>query len=56
MMKTGTDGVNCAVGNAQRDLQSSISYRLTSGRDRSALFNAHPDNIFLVKATYWIAF
>ncbi len=25
-------------------------------RDRSALFNAHPDNIFLVKATYWIAF
>lgn len=26
------------------------------GRDRSALFDAHPDNIFLVKATYWIAF
>ncbi len=26
------------------------------GRDRSALFNAHPDNIFLVKATYWLAF
>jgi hypothetical protein len=26
------------------------------GRDRSALFSAHPDNIFLVKATYWIAF
>jgi hypothetical protein len=25
-------------------------------RDREALFNAHPDNIFLVKATYWIAF
>jgi hypothetical protein len=25
-------------------------------RDRSALFSAHPDNIFLVKATYWIAF
>lgn len=25
-------------------------------RDRSALFDAHPDNIFLVKATYWIAF
>ncbi|MDO8502640.1 MAG: DUF5916 domain-containing protein [Gemmatimonadaceae bacterium] len=25
-------------------------------RDRSALFNSHPDNIFLVKATYWIAF
>lgn len=26
------------------------------GRDRGALFDAHPDNIFLVKATYWIAF
>ncbi|HUQ20906.1 MAG TPA: DUF5916 domain-containing protein [Gemmatimonadaceae bacterium] len=26
------------------------------GRDRDALFSAHPDNIFLVKATYWIAF
>jgi hypothetical protein len=26
------------------------------GRDRSALFDAHPDNIFLVKASYWIAF
>ena len=26
------------------------------GRDREALFNAHPDNIFLVKATYWLAF
>jgi hypothetical protein len=26
------------------------------GRDRSALFDAHPDNIFLVKGTYWIAF
>jgi hypothetical protein len=26
------------------------------GRDRSALFNSHPDNIFLVKASYWIAF
>ena len=26
------------------------------GRDRDALFDAHPDNIFLVKATYWIAF
>ena len=26
------------------------------GRDRRALFSAHPDNIFLVKATYWIAF
>jgi Domain of unknown function (DUF5916)/Carbohydrate family 9 binding domain-like len=26
------------------------------GRDRNALFDAHPDNIFLVKATYWIAF
>jgi len=25
-------------------------------RDRSALFSAHPDNIFLVKATYWVAF
>ena len=25
-------------------------------RDREALFDAHPDNIFLVKATYWIAF
>ena len=25
-------------------------------RDRSALFDAHPDNIFLVKASYWIAF
>ena len=25
-------------------------------RDRSALFAAHPDNIFLIKATYWIAF
>jgi len=25
-------------------------------RDRDALFSAHPDNIFLVKATYWIAF
>jgi hypothetical protein len=25
-------------------------------RDREALFNAHPDNIFLVKATYWVAF
>ena len=25
-------------------------------RDRGALFDAHPDNIFLVKATYWIAF
>lgn len=26
------------------------------GRDRAALFDSHPDNIFLVKATYWIAF
>ena len=26
------------------------------GRDRDALFSAHPDNIFLVKGTYWIAF
>ena len=26
------------------------------GRDRNALFDAHPDNILLVKATYWIAF
>jgi Domain of unknown function (DUF5916) len=26
------------------------------GRDRSALFNSHPDNIFLVKASYWLAF
>jgi hypothetical protein len=26
------------------------------GRDRTALFSAHPDNIFLVKASYWIAF
>lgn len=26
------------------------------GRDRSALFDAHPDNIFLIKASYWIAF
>ena len=26
------------------------------GRDREALFDAHPDNIFLVKASYWIAF
>ncbi len=26
------------------------------GRDRSALFSAHPDNIFLIKGTYWIAF
>ncbi|HZJ02048.1 MAG TPA: DUF5916 domain-containing protein [Gemmatimonadaceae bacterium] len=26
------------------------------GRDKSALFDAHPDNIFLVKASYWIAF
>jgi hypothetical protein len=25
-------------------------------RDRSALFDSHPDNIFLVKASYWIAF
>jgi hypothetical protein len=25
-------------------------------RDRSALFDAHPDNIFLVKASYWISF
>ena len=25
-------------------------------RDRQALFSAHPDNIFLVKATYWLAF
>ena len=25
-------------------------------RDRSALFDAHPDNIFLVKASYWLAF
>lgn len=25
-------------------------------RDRGALFDAHPDNIFLVKASYWIAF
>jgi len=25
-------------------------------RDREALFNTHPDNIFLVKATYWVAF
>jgi hypothetical protein len=25
-------------------------------RDKSALFSAHPDNIFLVKATYWLAF
>jgi len=25
-------------------------------RDRSALFSARPDNIFLVKATYWFAF
>jgi len=24
-------------------------------RDRRALFSAHPDNIFLVKATYWFA-
>ncbi|MBA2687621.1 MAG: carbohydrate binding family 9 domain-containing protein [Gemmatimonadaceae bacterium] len=24
-------------------------------RDREALFSAHPDNIFLVKATYWIS-
>lgn len=26
------------------------------GRDQSALFNSRPDNIFLVKATYWLAF
>lgn len=26
------------------------------GRDRNALFNSRPDNIFLVKATYWLAF
>ena len=26
------------------------------GRDRGALFDSHPDNIFLVKGTYWIAF
>ena len=26
------------------------------GRDRGALFDAHPDNIFLLKASYWIAF
>ena len=26
------------------------------GRDRGALFDAHPDNIFLVKASYWLAF
>lgn len=25
-------------------------------RDRGALFDSHPDNIFLVKASYWIAF
>lgn len=25
-------------------------------RDRDALFSARPDNIFLVKATYWLAF
>lgn len=25
-------------------------------RDRSALFGAHPDNIFLVKASYWFGF
>lgn len=25
------------------------------GRDRVALFSAHPDNIFLVKATWWLA-
>lgn len=25
-------------------------------RDRAALFDAHPDNIFLVKASYWLAF
>lgn len=24
-------------------------------RDRQALFSAHPDNIFLVKATYWLS-
>jgi hypothetical protein len=24
-------------------------------RDRSALFTAHPDNIFLVKASWWLA-
>ena len=25
-------------------------------RDRSALFGAHPDNIFLIKASYWFGF
>lgn len=25
-------------------------------RDRSALFDARPDNIFLIKASYWLAF
>lgn len=25
-------------------------------RDRSALFGAHPDNIFLIKASYWLGF
>lgn len=25
-------------------------------RDRTALFGAHPDNIFLVKASYWLGF
>ena len=25
------------------------------GRDRRALFAAHPDNIFLVKASYWFS-
>ncbi len=25
-------------------------------RDRRALFGAHPDNIFLVKASYWFGF
>ncbi|MGI9091488.1 MAG: hypothetical protein ACR2GG_10345, partial [Gemmatimonadaceae bacterium] len=27
---------------------------LDFGRDRAALFSAHPDNIFLLKISYWL--
>jgi len=29
---------------------------LDFSRDRSALFSSHPDNIFLVRASYWLSF
>jgi hypothetical protein len=42
------------VWTQQRSDQVSIG-NFDFGRDRTALFSAHPDNVFLVKASWWLA-